>query len=474
MTESSGTVVLVDDDQDLLDLSTTWLTGSGYSVQTFGSGQSFLDGLSRVIPDVLCLDLNMPGLSGLETFERLRTHYPQLPVIIVTAVDDVESVVQLMQMGAYDYLVKPLSMSKLVTSVRNAVERYRMVLQLAHLEREAQGGGYRGIIGESAPMRRLFRQLDLLASNDITVLISGESGTGKELVAKAIHEGSGRAAEHFIALNCAAIPESLQESELFGHERGAFTGANARRAGRFEEANGGTLFLDEVAELSPALQAKLLRVLQERRFRRVGGSDELETDIRLLAATHRNLADEVREGRFREDLFFRLAVFELDVPPLRDRGEHDILLLAQTFLANLAGEDEVVPEMAPKARAALAGYSWPGNVRELQNAIHRAFVLCESGLLDVDDLPRRVQPETTVVVPITQVEGSPAAAAADGATELPEAALGRLPNISLEQLERRAIEESLERNRWNLSAVGRQLGVGRTTLYRKLKKFGLK
>lgn len=471
--QETGTVVFVDDDDDLLAIARVWLQSGGYKVVTFSSGEGFLDGLSRVIPDVICLDLKMPGLSGIETLERLRRHYKDIPVIIVTAIDDASSIVTLMQKGAYDYLIKPIERGKLLTSIRNAVEKYRMALELTRLEREAQGGGYSGIVGESTVMRHLFRQLDRVAGSDITVMIHGESGTGKELVAKAIHENSGRADGPFVPLNCAAIPENLQESELFGHEKGSFTGATTRRTGRFEQANGGTLFLDEVGELSPSLQAKLLRVLQEHRFTRVGGNQEIETDIRLLAATHRDLTDEVRNHRFREDLFFRLAVFELEVPPLRQRSAVDILLLARTFLSRLASEHGTpVPKVSTAAQQALTGYDWPGNVRELQNAIHRAYVLCEDRILELEDLPPRLLPKPAVVLEPSNVGFSNLAGHAPSGFQRSET--GRLPAVSLDILERRAIEEALDRNRWNLSAVGRQLGIGRTTLYRKLKKYGLK
>ena len=255
-------VLVVDDDPDVRRLVRLFLESDGYATEAFGDAESCLAGLGRLLPDAVCLDLNLPGLGGIETLERIKALEPRLPVIILTANTEVDTVVTAMQRGAYDYLVKPFDRSKLLTTVRNAVERARMAVRLAALEREARGEGYPGIIGRSTAMRDLFRQLDRVSSSDITTLIFGESGSGKELVARAIHEHSGRGAGPFVALNCAAIPETLQESELFGHERGAFTGALERRIGRFEQANRGTLFLDEVGELSQSLQAKLLRVLQ--------------------------------------------------------------------------------------------------------------------------------------------------------------------------------------------------------------------
>ncbi len=466
---SKGTVVVVDDDPDIQDLAELWLSEAGYGVERFMDGQSFLKGMARLLPDAVLLDLNMPGLSGGDTMERLRRHHRYLPVIVITANTQVDSVVSMMQRGAYDYLVKPLDADKLRTTVRNAVERYRMALKLAHLEREAEGDGYGGIIGNSSAMRRLFRQMDRVGVSDITVLIHGESGTGKELVARAIHQSSGRSDGPYVTLNCAAIPESLQESELFGHEKGAFTGADARRIGRFEQADGGTMFLDEVAELSPALQAKLLRVLQEKRVSRVGGTSEIASDFRLVAATHRHLTEEVEAGRFREDLFFRIAVLELDIPPLRDR-ETDVLLLAHTFLAELAQQHGGrSPSLDERARETMLEYSWPGNVRELQNAMHRAYVLCNGDVIQISDLPARIlrgdAPTTTSDSAPTGEQAPPAPA---------QSVTPDLGSRSLDDLERQAIVDALERHKWNISEVGRQLGIGRTTLYRKLKKYGIK
>jgi DNA-binding NtrC family response regulator len=342
-------------------------------------------------------------------------------------------------------------------------------------------------VGDSPSMRQLFRQMDRVAASEITVLIHGESGTGKELVARAIHEASGRARGPYVTLNCAAIAESLQESELFGHEKGSFTGAEQRRIGRFEQADGGTLFLDEVAELSPALQAKLLRVLQERRFQRVGGTTEIQSDFRLIAATHRNLGDEVRAGRFREDLFFRIAVLELEIPPLRDRGD-DVLLLSRSFLREISQQERggAPITLAPSARSALLRYDWPGNVRELQNALHRGYVLSGGDTIRARDLPERIlaggyeeSPSAELPSvpdrPVGLLRGGPAAPlnGAGMGHGAPSAAAGAGVS-SLDEVEREAIRLALERCHWNLSEAGRQLGIGRTTLYRKIKKYGLR
>jgi len=462
--------MLVDDDPDLCVLVGHWLGEAGYRVEAFQDGESCLAGLARLLPDCICLDLQLPGLSGLETLERVKAHHPRLPVVVLTADSNVETVVSTVQAGAHDYLVKPIDRPKLLTTLHNAIEHYRMSMRLAELEREVEGSGYAGLVGRSPAMKALFRQMDRVASSDITVLIRGESGTGKELVARALHENSGRRDGAFVPVNCAAIPETLEESEFFGHEKGSFTGATGRRTGHVEQAHRGTLFLDEIGELSMGLQAKLLRVLQERRFQRVGGSNELSSDFRLIAATHRDLEAEVRAGRFREDLFFRVAVFELDLPPLRDRGD-DVQILADRFLDDFARREEGDrPELAEETRRVLRAYPWPGNVRELQNAMDRARLVAREGRVRPRDLPRRIVGGDEA----PRLEPEDAAVEGNGAPESgtgPEAAE---PVKSLEEIERDAIAEALERTGGNLSEVVRQLGIGRTTLYRKLKKYGLR
>ena len=474
--ESSGVVMVVEDDPDQLALVSRWLSSEGFDVEEFRDAETALATLSTVLPEVVCLDVNLPGLGGLEALARMRAHNPRLPVVMLTVDREVNSVVTAIQAGAYDYLPKPLDRTKLVTTIRNAVERYQMALRLTHLEREAEGKGYGALLGRSPLMQELFRQLDCIAPSDVTVLVHGESGSGKELVARALHEASGRRRGRLVGFNCAAVPESLEESELFGHEKGAFTGAVAQRKGCFEEANGGTLFLDEVAELSPTLQAKLLRVLQERTFRRVGGSTDIRSDFRVVAASHRDLAAEVTKGRFREDLFFRLAVFELEVPPLRARGD-DALVLAERFLADAARP----LTLSPEARQVLVAYRWPGNVRELQNAIQRAAVVCTGDVVRVQDLPRRVQG-------LAEPEARPGPTASARAAEAPNVAPNVAPDGapaeaedprppgdgSLRSMERAMLEQALLRTGGNVAEVVRQLGIGRTTVYRKLKKYGLR
>ncbi|MEL6341063.1 MAG: sigma-54 dependent transcriptional regulator, partial [Myxococcota bacterium] len=311
-------VFLVDDDEHLRPLIRRWLELRGHEVVEFATGEACLEGLAEREPNVVLLDLHMPGAGGVSTLQQIKARHRFLPVVVLTVDRDVKTVVQTMQIGAYDFLVKPLDPDKLNATVSNAIESYRVSVRIAELEREDEGGKS-GLIGESESMRELNRQISRLGGTEVSVYIHGESGTGKELIARAIHQHSDRNEGPFVAINCAAIPDSLQESELFGHEKGSFTGAANKRIGKFELANHGTLFLDEVADLSASAQSKLLRVLQERRVLRVGGSQEIPLDFRVLAATHRDLREEVRLGRFREDLYFRIVVFELKVPPLRER-----------------------------------------------------------------------------------------------------------------------------------------------------------
>ncbi len=463
---SRGHVLVVDDDGGVRDYLRRWLELSDYDVTAVESGPRCLEALTTLLPDVVLLDIKMPGMSGLEVLRRVHARHPLLPVIMVTGNTDSETVVEAMRSGAHDYLTKPVDETKLLVSVDNAIQAGDMRLRLRSLEREAEQRGYGAIIGESDPMRDLFRQMDHVAASDLTILILGESGTGKELVARALHEASGRRDGPFVALNCAAIPETLQESELFGHERGAFTGASRQHIGRFEQADGGTLFLDEVAELALPLQAKLLRAIQERVFRRVGGQRDIASDFRLLAATNRDLEEEIEAGRFREDLYYRLAVFELTVPPLRERPGDVVRIargLVQQWAAERGGEP---PTFEPAAIEVLERYPWPGNVRELLNAVRRAATLSRDGVLRAADLPPRV---------LRGVERRAAERGAGGAAGgSPEEAPDEPEVFNLEALERQTIVRAMRRTGGNLSEVVRLLGIGRTTLYRKLKKYNLR
>jgi len=453
-------IYVVDDDGNLRLIVERWLRREGYDVSAFPDGADCLLSLDQEAPDAVCLDLNMPGLSGLETLQKIREHHPLLPVIVLTADGSAASAVQAMKLGAHDYLTKPLDQTKLLTTLKNAIEHGRLSMRVSQLEREVEGRGFPGIVGDSPAMKTVFRQLDRLAVSDVSVIIHGESGTGKELVARAIHESSSRRRGRFVAVNSAAIPESLIESELFGHEKGSFTGASTRRIGRFEEADRGTLFLDEIGELAPNVQAKLLRVLQERNFQRLGGSALIQSDFRLIAATHRNLAEEVKAGRFREDLFFRLAVFELELPPLRKRMQ-DIPILAQAFIKQ--GQEKIggrangqIGGVSPAALSVLLRYPWPGNVRELQNVIQRAMVVANGEEIEAEDLPDRLRAEPAE----PDAANPPGAIPGDSGT-------------TLEDSSRRLLIAAMVKHEGNASATMRELKIGRTRFYRMLRKFDL-
>lgn len=491
MAGSHKLILLVDDDVALCKLVGHWLTRAGYVVEVAHTGPEALEALSVTIPDVVLLDVNLPGLNGIETLRRVRQTHPHLPVVIFSADSNVEQVVAAMHLGAYDYLVKPIDRPRLVSTLQHAQDRQELKVRLAQLEREATGSGYPNIVGNSPAMQDLFRQLDRLTACDITTLVHGESGTGKELIAQAIHDGSGRREGPFVALNCAAVPETLQESELFGHEKGAFTGATSRRKGRFELADGGTLFLDEVGELTPSLQAKLLRVLQERSFTRLGGNEHITSDFRLLAASHKRLKSLVDQGKFREDLYFRIAVFELDIPPLRHRGG-DVEQLAHFFLEKYSSAfGHGAMDFEPAAVGALASYEWPGNVRELENAVQRCLVTAANGAVTLQDLPASIRASyvSNGATPAPVVDAKqPVNSPSDGLMEAasPETVVGAIPSNSilvtgeegsfptLEQAEATLVAAALERADQNLSEACRMLGISRTTLYRKLDRYGLR
>ncbi|MGE0434522.1 MAG: sigma-54-dependent transcriptional regulator [Planctomycetota bacterium] len=504
MADGSGVahlVAIVESDPAACQHLDTLLRADGYTTRTFSDGAGLLKALPALVPAAVCMDFDAAagsgddardtgqgnGNGGMDLLQRIRRTLPWLPVLVVTDDAEPDRVVEAIREGAYDFLQRPISAPKLAASMRNAVERSAMARRLGQLEREAEGN-YPGLIGGSTPMREMFRQMDRVADSDVTVLIRGESGTGKELVARAVHECSPRHDGPFVPLNCAAIPEGLIESELFGHEKGAFTGANEKHTGRFAEASNGTLFLDEIAELALPVQAKLLRVLQERTFRPVGGSKEQQSDFRLIAASHKDLAREVRKGRFREDLFFRVAVFELRVPSLRDRDD-DILLLAEHFVELYSGERAKVaglPMIEPDAADALLSHEWPGNVRELQNAIQHALLVCDRKSIRARDLPPRIlegAPADTVAP-----RAAPTAPTAPTAEMDPReitrmtTATRRMrlllpgenePVVPLAELERRAIAHALRRTDGNVPEAGRLLGIGRSTLYRKVKEYGL-
>jgi two-component system response regulator HydG len=443
-------VLVVDDEASARSGLEKLLRQEGYAVESASDGENALSLVSDRPPDVVVTDLKMPRMDGMQLLAKLREQNAEIPVIVVTAFGDVASAVGAMRAGAADYLTKPVDFDALLVSIERVLERRDLRVEADTLRRqlrEREGDGLEGLIGASAAMQKVYRVARQVAGARATVLITGESGTGKGELARAVHVKSPRAKGPFVALHCASLAESLLESELFGHERGAFTGAEKRRIGRFEQANGGTLFLDEVGEIPAATQVKLLRVLQERTFERVGGNETVAVDVRLIAATNRDLAAAVHEGRFREDLYYRLNVVHIDMPPLRVR-DTDVLLLANHFLRRFAADNKrSITGFSDQARAKIVAHRWPGNVRELENAIERAVVLCEGPLIEEEHLPIDVAP------------------VAKGAV--------RIPGATMAEIERYAILSTLEATNGSTTRAAEMLDISVRTIQYRLHEYGL-
>jgi len=453
--KATHSVLIVDDDQPHRTMLRTLLTGWGYRVSDADDGATAIEMVHERAFDLILMDIRMIKVSGLEALAEIKTYNPAIPVIIMTAYSSVETAVEALKKGAYDYLTKPLDFDELRLAMERAMEHSRLKEE-NRLLRETLGSQFdrRRIIGRSEAMVRLLETVAQVAPSEATVLITGESGTGKELIAGAIHFNSSRKEGPFVRVNCAALTETLLESELFGHEKGAFTGAHRRKEGRFQQANRGTLFLDEVSEMSQAMQVKLLRVLQEREITPVGGEQLIKVDVRLIAATNRDLLQEVETKRFREDLYYRLNVVNLAVPPLRERKE-DIPLLANRFLTRFAEKNQKkIKGFTPQAMDSLLKNDWPGNVRQLMNAVERAVVLAKSEYLGVEDLSLLFRGE-----PFSEEEPAHEDA---GPTNLP-----------LEEVEKETILRMLETTSGNKSEAARRLGITRRTLHKKLKKYGV-
>ena len=461
-------ILAIDDDLDQRRLCERFLEAAGFRVQTCASGGEGLLIMDRCLPDTILLDMQMDGMSGMEALRHIKDAHPDVPVIILTNDSDIRTVMEATREGAYDYIVKyNVDRTRLVATVRKAVESHRLRFEARRLQTVKKDR----MIGEAPCLAQLRTQIDRVASRDVTVLMHGESGVGKELVAQAIHERSMRAAHPLVAVNCGAITEGIQGSELFGHEKGAFSGAVARHIGVFERANKGTLFLDEVAELSISLQVALLRVLQQRKFIRVGGREEVSTDIRVIAASHRSLPEAVSQGQFREDLYFRLAVFEMEIPPLRERGD-DILLLSRQFLKEQSTHEKIpLPQMSPEFSAALMRWHWPGNIRELQNVVSSALIQCTGRVLEPQHLPSRVQ--AALAARITPAPNTPPPNGELSETPLASDDPSEPAPRRLDDIKRIEIEAALRRNGQNRSNACRELGIPRTTFYRLLKRYSL-
>jgi DNA-binding NtrC family response regulator len=448
MTEEWGAILVVDDDAEMRELVHDVLKDRGHQVTTAGSGQEALTLLSEQDYAVVLTDLRMKGLSGTELLVEIRRLYPDIGVILMTAFGSVETAVEAMKLGAGDYLTKPVKNDELVRVVERCIRESSLRREVNRLRREVRREySFHQIIGKSKPMQEIFDLIRRVADSPTNILITGESGTGKELVAKAIHYNSDRRDAPFIPVNCAAIPEQLLESELFGHMRGAFTDAKMDKRGLFEEAQKGTLFLDEISELPLMLQAKILRAIQEKEIRRVGANKPISVDVRIIAATNLKLTEEVKAKRFREDLYYRLNVIELRLPPLRERRE-DIPLLVNAFMKKYAeSRGKQVQSVSESALAMLVDYAWPGNVRELENVIERAVTLSRSENIVSDDLPSMIQ------------------GARGDRRVLDDAAERTLP---LDQVEKEYILKILEKTGGNKYQAAHALGIDRKTLYRKL------
>ena len=444
---TKGRILVVDDEVNARNALTELLTEEGYVVESAADGFKALGKAADFAPDLVLTDLKMPGMDGLQLLAKLHEGDRDLPVIVMTAFGEIETAVRAMRSGARDYLAKPVNVGELSVVVARELEQRKLRIEAGLLrERVAEKYSFQNIIGSSTPMQTVFKTVAQIAGSRASVLVTGESGTGKELIAAAIHERSPRAKGPFIKLHCAALAESLLESELFGHERGSFTGAVTRREGRFMQANHGTLFLDEIGEISPGIQVKLLRFLQEREFERVGGNETITVDVRVIAATNRNLQHMVAEGKFREDLFYRLNVINLEMPALRSRPS-DIPMLAGHFLRKYAAENEKeLRGFTTEALDQLSTYGWPGNVRELENVVERAVILAQSQEVTVAELPPHI---ATVKV-------------RDGV---------QIPGATMDEIERYAITKTLESTAGSTSRAAEILNISVRKIQYKLHEY---
>jgi DNA-binding NtrC family response regulator len=455
-------ILVIDDEESIRDLLKDFLVAKGFQVAVASDGESGLQLLKEDAFDIILLDLMMPGMSGLDVLRERSARKIDIPSIVITAHATVQTAVEAVKLGAFEYITKPFNLEELYLVIKKALDVSILKEENSSLKKELEKkSSYNKraldqIIGKSAPIQNVIQFIEKIADTDSTVLVTGESGTGKELVAKSIHSHSSRAKKPFVPLNCAAIPKEILESELFGHEKGAFTGAVSTRIGRFELANYGTLFLDEIGELAPPLQVKLLRVLQEREFERVGGIKTLRVDVRIIAATNRNLEKAVEEGMFREDLYYRLNVIPLRLPPLRKMRE-DIPLMVEHFITHMSRrKGKEAPTISNEAMQSLMSYKWPGNVRELENLVERMLILKEGEVVSPDDLPERLFDKRQV----QRVANAVQVLSRDG-IDL---------NMMLDEIENNMIVQALELSKGVKSKAAGLLGLNRTTLIEKMKK----
>jgi DNA-binding NtrC family response regulator len=445
-------ILIVDDEDGMRRLLSRVLAREGYDTSAVGSGAEALRLVANERFDLVVTDIKMPEMDGLQLLAELKEYEPSLPIIVITAYGTIENAVQALRSGAYDYIAKPFENDEIKLTVAKAFERERLLAENRYLHAELEGRyDFSGIIGGSTAMQQVYEMSSSVAVSNANVLITGESGTGKELLARSIHYSSLRKEKPFVVLNCAALSEGVLESELFGHEKGAFSGALDTRKGRFERADQGTLFIDEVAEMSMAAQVKLLRVIQEHEFERVGGNKTISVDVRIVAATNKKLEEQVKDGKFREDLYYRLNVVNINVPPLRSRRE-DVEPLSRFFLEKYTAETgKKITDLSPRALSCLLAHDWPGNVRELQNAIERAVVLSKGSVLTPRDFPQGMQGDDQICLQIPEKGGS-------------------LTDI-LEDLERQLIIQTLQREDGSQTRAAETLGIKRTTLRYKMEKY---
>jgi DNA-binding NtrC family response regulator len=449
-------IYIVDDEDTISKLLEHWVTKKwGYQARTFPSGEACLEALGTQ-EDLVLLDIMLPGIGGVDTLKEIKSRYPELPVIMLSAQGKVDVAIETIKQGATDYFSKPVDFAKLEISIKNALQTYDLAREVFRLREAVEKPvHFDNIISNNGSMQEVFKLVQKVKDNDICVLVLGESGTGKELIARAIHYNGARQKGPFVVVNCASIPHDLLESELFGHEKGAFTGAHQRRIGKFEQASGGTLFLDEIGELDLSLQAKLLRVIQNKQFERVGGNETLTTEVRLVSATNRDLVKMVSQKQFREDLYFRLATFPIMLPPLRDRRS-DILLLAEHFLKKFSTEvGKPGLGYSKKALKLLYEYSWPGNIRELENAIQRAVLMADGQVVVEKDLPMAV---VTFGSSDDAQAGSPLSLGSDHVR-------------SMDKMKEESLRQALTATNGNIVEAARKLKIGRATMYRLMKKY---
>ncbi len=449
---ASERILIVDDEDGMRRLLSRVLTREGYETSAVANGAEALRLVASERFDLVVTDIKMPEMDGLQLLAELKEYEPSLPIIVITAYGTIENAVQALRSGAYDYIAKPFENDEIKLTVAKAFERERLLAENRYLHAELEGRyDFSGIVGGSLAMQQVYDMASSVAVSNANVLITGESGTGKELLARSIHYSSLRKEKPFVVLNCSAISEGVLESELFGHEKGAFSGALDTRKGRFERADQGTLFIDEVAEMSMAAQVKLLRVIQEHEFERVGGNKTISVDVRIVAATNKKLEDQVKNGNFREDLYYRLNVVNINVPPLRSRRE-DVEPLSRFFLEKYTSETgKKITDLSPRALSCLLAHDWPGNVRELQNAIERAVVLSKGSVLTPRDFPQGMQGDDQICLQIPEKGGS-------------------LTDI-LEDLERQLIIQTLQREDGSQTRAAETLGIKRTTLRYKMEKY---